>query len=155
VVLSDSDYLSWQWSHEMAHDYFQRFESEADQKRVASFLRDRIDADARLYSMLPHALRYMTSRPVVDILLLDSQASTSQVRYDKRYIVLTPMIGTYLYLRPESAIWIEQHTRLVMQFGRYSIYKLDAGTDKDLLNIKVDRNIYRGHPESDPWFGRR
>jgi hypothetical protein len=154
VALSDSDYLSWQWSHEMAHDYFQRFEAEADQRRVAAFIRDRMDADARLYSMLPYALRYMTSRPVVDILRLDSQASTSQVRYDKRYIVLTPMTGTYLYLRPESAIWIEQNTRLVMQFGRYSIYELDAGTDKDLLNIQVDRNIYRGHPQSHPWFGR-
>jgi hypothetical protein len=155
VALSDSDYLSWEWSHEMAHDYFQRFESVADQRRVAAFIRDRTEADARLYSLLPYALRYMSNRPVVDISQLDSQASTSQVRYARRYVVLTPTIGTYLYLRPESAIWIEQNTRLVTQFGRYSIYELDAGTDMDLLNIKTDRNIYRGHPESKPWFGRR
>ncbi len=155
VVLSDSDYLSWEWSHEMAFDYFRRFESQADQRRVADYIRDRLDPDARLYSTLPYALRYMTGRPVVDITRLDPQAATSQVRHDKRYFVLSPATGTYFQLRPESAIWIGQNMRLVMQFGRYSIYRLAAGVDKDMSNIKVDSRNYWGHPESSPWFGNR
>ncbi len=58
-------------------------------------------------------------------------------------------------MQPESAMWILAQAPLVKQIGRYSIYRLPAGTDADLSHLKLSRSSYDGHPGSVVWFGRR
>ena len=153
LVMSDSDYASWEWTHEMAYDYFRRFEAREHQHQAATYLRDGLPAEARLYSYVPYALRYLTERPIVAV--DKAAASDSTVFHPERYLVLTPAIGTYFYVKPESATWVHDKTQLVKQIGRYSVYKLPAGNDSDLSNLKVSRSNYDGHPDSAAWFGRR
>jgi hypothetical protein len=153
VVMSDSDYASWEWSREMSHDYFRRFEAWQDQQKIVSYLRHEVPAEARVYSAVPYALRYLTERPVVDIAATKVSsaipASTSQ-----RLLVLSPAVGTFFHLRPESAVWLQQHAVLIKQVGRYSVYRLPAENDQDLRNIQLVRSNYYAHPGSTPWFGR-
>lgn len=153
LVMSDSDYASWEWTHEMPFDYFRRFEARQHQQEAAAYLRDQMPADARLYSYVPYALRYLTSRPVVAI--DRAPLADAAVPHAQRYLVLTPAIGTYFSMKPESATWILAQAPLVKQIGRYSIYKLPAGTDADLSNLRLSRSSYDGHPGSVAWFGRR
>ena len=153
LVMSDSDYASWEWTHEMPFDYFRRFEARQHQQEAAAFLRDQLPADTRLYSYVPYALRYLTNRPVVAI--DKAPVADAGVSHAQRYLVLTPAIGTYFSMKPESAMWIVAQAPLVKQIGRYSIYKLPAGNDADLANLKLSRSNYDGHPASVAWFGRR
>jgi hypothetical protein len=153
LVMADSDYASWEWTHEMPFDYFRRFEARQHQLQAAAFLRDQLPADARLYSYVPYALRYLTNRPVVAI--DRAPAVDAAVSHTERYLVLTPAIGTYFSMKPESAMWILSQAPLVKQIGRYSIYRLPAGTDADLSQLKPSRSSYDGHPGSAAWFGRR
>ncbi len=153
LVMSDSDYASWEWTHEMPFDYFRRFEARQHQRDAVAFLRDQLPADVRLYSYVPYALRYLTSRPVVAI--DRAPAPDAGVTHAQRYLVLTPANGTYFSMQPESAMWILAQAPLVKQIGRYSIYRLPAGTDADLSHLKLSRSSYDGHPGSVAWFGRR
>lgn len=153
LVMSDSDYASWEWTHEMPFDYFRRFEARQHQQDAAAYLRDQLPADARLYSYVPYALRYLSNRPVVAI--DRAPVADAAVSHTERYLVLTPAIGTYFSMKPESAMWITAQAPLVKQIGRYSIYKLPAGTDADLSNLRLSRSSYDGHPASVAWFGRR
>jgi hypothetical protein len=153
LVMSDSDYASWEWTHEMPYDYFRRFEARLDQARVATYLKEQMAPDARLYSYVPYALRYLTGRPVVAI---DRPAQPDgAVRHADRYLVLTPAVGTYLHMNIDAANWIEANTRLVKQIGRYSVYQLPAGSDADLANLELSRTNYEHHPGSKLWFGRK
>jgi hypothetical protein len=154
VVLSDSDYASWEWSHEMAHDYFRRFEAQADQRRIVAYVRGSIDPAARVYSTAPFPIRYLAGRSIVDLSQLHLHPTTSRTLYPKRVLILTPAMGTYFYLRPEAASWLHENARLITQIGRYSVYELQAGTDEDMQDLAIDRSNYRGHPDSRPWFGR-
>ena len=152
LVMADSDYASWEWTHEIPFDYFRRFEAKQHQTDVAAFLRTEIPADARLYSYVPYALRYLTMRPVVAI--DRAPAAVAKSPHSSRYLVLTPGVGTYFYMRPATADWIRANAPLVKQIGRYSIYKLPDGTDADLVNLALSRTNYENHPNSQLWFGR-
>lgn len=152
LVMSDSDIASWEWTHEMSHDYFRRFEARQHQSETAAFLRNELPSNARLYSYVPYALRYLTERPVVAVDRPPQPDSTDY--HASRYLVLTPGVGTYFYMNPETAIWIEANARLTKQIGRYSVYQLPAGGDEDLENFKLRRTSYEHHPGSRPWFGR-
>jgi len=153
LVMADSDYASWEWTHEMPFDYFRRFEARQHQIDAAAYLRDQLPADARIYSYVPYALRYLSNRPVVAI--DRAPAADAGANHVQRYLVLTPANGTYFSMKPETAVWILAQAPLVKQIGRYSIYKLPAGTDADLSHLQLSRSSYDGHPGSVVWFGRR
>ena len=151
LVMSDSDYASWEWTHEMAYDYFRRFEAKQHQQEVARFLRDELPHEAALYSYVPYALRYLTQRPVI---ALDKPAAWATPTGGRpRYIVLTPAVGTYLYLPVEVANWLHRNGKLTRQIGRYSIYAI-AEHAEPAPDLKLRRTNYKGHPDSQPWFGR-
>ena len=152
LIMSDSDYASWEWTHEMPYDYFRRFEAQQHQREIAEFLRTELSPDARLYSHVPYVLRYLTKRPIVAIDVL--QKSELVTPYSNRYIVITPATGTYFYLNNETANWLLLNTKLIKQIGRYSVYELPAGNDSDLEIMKLGRTNYEKHPGSLPWFGR-
>lgn len=152
LVMSDSDYASWEWTHEMPYDYFRRFEAQQQQTEIAAFLRSELSPDARVYSHVPYALRYLAKRPIVAIDLL--QETDPKVIWDNRYLVLTPATGTYFYLNNTAANWLGENAKLIKQFGRYSVYQLPVGSDLDLEVIKLRRSNYEKHPGSSRWFGR-
>ncbi len=151
LVMSDSDYASWEWTHEMAYDYFRRFEAKQDQQEVARFLRDDLPHEAALYSYVPYALRYLAQRPVIALDKPDAWGGPTGGR--PRYIVLTPAVGTYFYLPAEVADWLRRNGKLARQIGRYSIYAI-AEQAEPPPDLKLRRTNYKGHPGSQPWFGR-
>jgi len=151
LVMSNSDYASWEWTHEMAYDYFRRFEAKQDQDEVVRFLRNGVPQDAVLYSYVPYALRYLTQRPVI---ALDKPAAwDSPTGRRPRFIVLTPAVGTYFYLPAGVATWLERNGKLTRQIGRYSIYAI-AEQAEPVPDLRLRRTSYYGHPDSQPWFGR-
>ncbi len=154
ALLSDSDQASWEWSHETALDYFRRFDARQDQLQLVKYLRAQEQADVRVYAMLPFALRYLSERPIVDLSATAPAAADAKVPHAKRLLILSPAVGTYFHLWPESAAWLQQHATFQQQFGRYSVYRLPAGTDQDLKHLNFSRTAYRAHPGSQPWFGR-
>jgi hypothetical protein len=149
LVMGESDYLAWEWSREMGTDYFRRFQHVQDQRSAAAYLRNRIPHDATVFSYIPFALRYLADRPVVSA----GDTNLSGPRGRKTYLVLTPAVGTYLYLCPEAFGWIERHGRLEAQFGRYSFYELPDGPPSDGSLLRVSRTNYERHPLSRAWFG--
>jgi hypothetical protein len=151
LVMSDSDYATWEWSNEIPYDYFRRFEARQHQDEIVSFLRDELPADARLYSYLPYILRYLAERPVVAI---DALATADGALHSRRYLVLTPAVGPFFYLRPEVTDWLRTNAKLTKEIGRYSVYQLPPGGDGDLANLMVHRTNYEHHPGSRSWFGR-
>jgi hypothetical protein len=152
LVMSDSDNVSWEWTHEVPYDYFRRFEAQQHQIQIASFLRNDLAPDSRLYGYVPYALRYLTERQIVAVDLLQQIDSTAQ--HKNRYLVLTPATGTYLYLNHAAANWLLLNTKLIKQIGRYSVYQLPDGSDADLEVMKLRRTNYEKHPGSTLWFGR-
>lgn len=151
LVMSDSDYASWEWTHEMAYDYFRRFEAKQHQVEVGRFLREELPPEAALYSYVPYALRYHTQRPVIALDKPGAWGGPTGGR--QRYIVLTPAVGTYLYLPPEVAHWLQVNGQLTRQIGRYSIYAI-ADHAASAPDLQLRRTNYLGHPGSQPWFGR-
>lgn len=149
VVASDTDAVSWEWSRETAMDQFRRFDAVLEQRALAAFVRDRIPAGATILSYVPFPLRYLAGRPIVDVVSGSPTGTGGEV-----YLVLTPMVGSYLYLRPEAYAWIGERGQLVAQFGRSSIYRLPDGPPRDPDLLALPRTSYERHPSSPPWFGR-
>lgn len=152
LVMSDSDYASWEWANEMPFDYFRRFEARGEQARIAAFLRDELPAEARIYGYLPYALRYLARRPIVAV-DLGFEPTDQQVR-SQRFVVLSPAVGTYLYLNAGAQGWLLENAVLHKEIGRYSVYRLHDGPDSALNKLKPLRTNYEGHPASKAWFGR-
>jgi hypothetical protein len=152
LVMGESDYLSFEWSREMGADYFRRFQHVKDQRAAVEYLRNGIPKDAIVLSHGPeHALRYLGERPVVHP---GGPMSFITAKSQRTFLVLTPGVGTYLYLRPETFAWIEAHGRLKAQFGRYSFYELPDGPPDDPDVLALSRTNYEKHPGSEFWFGR-
>jgi len=152
LVMSDSDYASWEWSNEIPYDYFRRFEARQHQAEIANYLRHELPADARLYSYFPYILRYLVERPVVALDAVPSADGAAQ--HPRRYLVLTPAVGTFFYLSPEVADWLRTNAKLTKEIGRYSVYQLPPGGDNDLAILRPSRTNYIHHPDSKPWSGR-
>jgi hypothetical protein len=151
LVVGESDYLSWEWSREMGVDYFRRFQHAKDQHAAIAYLRNEIPKDATVLAYIPFSLRYLGERPVINT---DDPVFIPHVSGRRTFLVLTPMVGTYLYLPPETFAWIETHARLKAEFGRYSLYELPDGPPEDATVLRVARTNYEHHPQSRPWFGR-
>jgi hypothetical protein len=152
VVMGEQDYLSWEWSREMRADYFRRFQHVKDQKAVAVCVQHLPEnADVACY-IQPFPLRYLAQRSIV---LLADYFENPPARGNRLFLVLSPGMGVYKSLSPESYIWIEQNCRLHAEFGAYSVYEVPV----ELLLASCERlqprhREYVGHPLSTPWFGR-
>ena len=184
IVLGDSDLMSWEWSREVGLDYFRRFEALRDQRDLVNYLKNEISPDAKIYSTLPYKLRYLAHRPIIDISagigknevvksFLEPIAGSAKVESQdvakfteresqekteldsgKKYVVLMPEVGTYLYMKPDASHWYESHGTLVKQFGRASIYLIEGEWPDDPDLLRFHRTNYLSHPSSAPWFGR-
>jgi hypothetical protein len=150
LVMGEGDYLSWEWSREMGLDYFRRFQHLRDQRSAAAYLRNEIARDATVLAYVPFSLRYLGDRPVVAA----GAPVAAQGGEHKTFLILSPEVGTYFYLPPETFEWIEAHGRLTAQFGRYSFYELPAGPPRDASVLRLSRTNYEKHPGSQYWFGR-
>lgn len=150
LVIGESDYVSWEWSREMGVDYFRRFQHVRDQAAAVRYLRSEVPPDAVVLSYVPFPLRYLGDRPVIAA----DRIGTSRPAPRTTFLVLTPMVGTYLYLRPDTFAWIAEHGQLRAQFGRYSFYELPGGPPDDPGVLRLGRTNYERHPASDYWFGR-
>lgn len=151
LINADSDILSWEWSHEMAYDYFRRFVAKSDQASAAQFVTQLDPASTTVYSAVPFALRYLARRAVVD--MVDGSA-LRRVTPRQGYIVLTPINGALIEMSTEGRQWISDNTKLVAQFGRYSIYKVEGVGVELPPSVITRRTSYSGHPLSSNWFGR-
>lgn len=160
LVLGEGDVISWEWSREMGADYFRRFQARRDQADVVQYLKDEIPADGQIYSTVPYKLRYLTHRPIIDLTRPRSVKAGPAGRTGSdgppasKYVVIPPEVGTYLYLTPEADAWYRSHAKLMKQFGRYSVYRLDRDWPEDAELIQFYRTNYLRHPLSDRWFGR-
>ena len=152
LVMADSDVASWEWSNEAPLDYFRRFDARAHQSQTVEFLKQELPANARIYSYVPYIYRYLANRPVVAI--DDRKSHQTGLVHQDRFLLLTPAVGTYLFMPPKTALWIENNATLIRQIGRYSIYRLPPGTDSDLDQLVLARTNYQRHPSSNKWFGR-
>lgn len=151
LVMSDADYASWEWSGEMALDYYRRFQAARDQREAAAHLATAIPPDATVAAYVPFALRYLGDRRVLD---LGKPGDVAEARGRPVVLVLSPTVGAYLYLRPEAFEWMEGHARLTKQIGRYSFYDVAGGLPEDGPSWSLTRTQYEGHPGSGLWFGR-
>lgn len=150
LVLADSDIVAWEWANETPHDYYRRFEAGAQQREAARYLSG-LSPEATVYAHVPYAMRYLSRRPVFDIMELPGQGDGVHA---ERYLLLGPMVGAYLYLDADAWNWIAANGRLVAQFGRYSVYRLPAGGEAELLVLRLARTNFIGHPGAEPWFAR-
>jgi hypothetical protein len=152
IVMADSDIASWEWSREVPFDYYRRFVASSQQKDAANYINNVIPPDSIIYSHVPYALRYMTNRAIVDI---DRPAFNKINNVSlRRYLVLTPSVGTYLYMNPKFATWLQTNAVLQAEMGRYSFYLLPPGGDNEIKALNLVRTNYEGHPNSKRWFGR-
>ena len=150
IVMGETNYMSWEWSGEMSRDYFRRFQHVQDQTAAYAYIKNDIPANAAILFYVPYGLRYKTGRAILDG-HADLPNTTNGGTF---YLVLTPDIGTYLYMDPGSFTWIAENSDLRAQFGRYSIYELRSLPPAGSGLLRMPRTNYVGHPLSKNWFGR-
>lgn len=150
IVMGETNYISWEWSGEMGRDYFRRFQHVQDQEAAFAYIKNVVPRDSVVVAHGVYGLRYKTGRPILSVNADLPEAMNGR----KFYLVLTPGIGTYIYLDPHSFSWIEENGVLQAQFGRYSIYELKALPPAGSGLLKLPRTNYVGHPLSKNWFGR-
>ncbi len=149
IIHGDQDILSWEWSREAALGYFRRFQHRKDQADAIAYITKNIpETDTILCSTQPYPLRYLADRPI-------TRTEDAVTRgYDGRgaHLVITPATGTYVYMTPAAFAWIEAHTTLEAQFGRYSIYKIRDPLPKDPAFLTLTRVGNERNPLSTNWF---
>jgi hypothetical protein len=148
IVMGESDYASWEWAGQMPKDRFAAFQHFQDQSAAFNFVRDELPADSVIMSYFPYPLRYKTGRPILDANVQLPKIMTSK----KYYLVLTPMVGPFLFIRPQTYGWIEENADLLRQFGRYSVYELRTLPSSEPDILRAPWGGYDGHPLSRRWF---
>ncbi len=148
IVIGESDYLSWEWSREMALDYFRRFQHLDDQRDVMEYLRDLPSDETIVCLGKPFPFRYLAHRPIVPIEEFIERPAGMR---EEAYLIVPPAIGTYLCLSPEAFHWIELNCELSAQFGRYSIYIMPPDLPSEPEILIPARANYWQHPQSIPW----
>jgi hypothetical protein len=128
----EGNILSWEWSRETPIDYFRRFQHLHDQRAAAQFLRDHANDDQTIGVLgLDMELRYLTGRRLIPLKTLGDNNAWKDPQHLPRRLVLTPMIGSYMYLTPAGYRWIEENCTLEAQFGHYCFYRVTGAYPKD------------------------
>jgi hypothetical protein len=132
LAQGDANILSWEWSRETPIDYFRRFQHLHDQRAAAQYLRQHVSNDQTVAVLgLDMELRYLTGRHIVPLNTLSRDGAWTDPHRLPDRIVLTPMIGSYMYLTPAGYRWVDENCRLEAQFGRYCFYRVTGAYPKD------------------------
>jgi hypothetical protein len=148
VVMGENNYLSWEWSREMAADYFRRFQHLRDQRDAMEYLRQVPNEETIVCLGRAFTLRYLTHRPIYSIEEYIEQSASAR---GLAHLVIPPAIGTYLCLSPQGFEWIERNCELEAQFGRYSVYVMPPQLPSEPQILVPARTNYWGHPQSISW----
>jgi hypothetical protein len=138
LAQGDANILSWEWSRETPLDYFRRFQHLSDQRAAAQYLRDHANPDETIGVLgLDVELKYLTGRRLVPLQSLSNGNAWKDTQRLPRRLMLTPMVGSYMYLSPSGYQWIEKNCVLEAQFGRYCFYRVTGPYPNDPAVLKM------------------
>jgi len=140
LAQGEGNMLSWEWSRETPMDYFRRFQHLHDQRGAAQYLSEHASADETIGVLgLDTELKYLTGRRLISLQALNKNGTWKDAQPLPRRLVLTPMVGSYMYLSAAGYQWIEKNCVLEAQFGRYCFYRVTGAYPKDpaVLELKV------------------
>jgi hypothetical protein len=155
LVHGEGNILSWEWSRETPADYYRRFQYVHDQRAAARYLRDQTTPNEDIGVVgLDMELRYLTGRRLIPLQTLAQGNAWKDPTHLPRRLMISPMVGSYLYLRPQGHRWIEENCTLEAQFGRYSFYRVTGQYPPDPATLTLDAVRQPPHPLSKrPWGG--
>jgi hypothetical protein len=132
LAQGEANILSWEWSRETPVDYFRRFQHLHDQRAAALYLRQHAGSGETIGVLgLDMELRYLTGCRMISLQRLSPDNAWKDPEHLPKRLVLTPMIGSYMYLSPAGYRWIEENCVLEAQFGRYCFYRVTGSYPKD------------------------
>jgi hypothetical protein len=154
LVHGEGNILSWEWSRETPADYYRRFQYVHDQRAAAQYLRDQTTPNEDIGVVgLDMELRYLTGRRIIPLQSLAQGDAWKDPAHLPRRFMISPMVGSYLYLRPQGYRWIEENCTLEAQFGRYSFYRVTGPYPPDPATLTLDAVRQPPHPLSKRTWG--
>jgi hypothetical protein len=154
LVHGEGNILSWEWSRETPADYYRRFQYVTDQRAAAHYLRDQPTPNEDIGVVgLDMELRYLTGRRLIPLQSFAKGDAWKDPAHLPRRLMISPMVGSYLYLRPQGHRWIEENCTLEAQFGRYSFYRVTGPYPPDPAALNLDAVRQPPHPLSKRTWG--
>lgn len=149
ILHGNGNLLSFEWERSSTVNRLSRFQYLRDQLAAVDYLRSHFTPDETIGIIgLNHELRYLTNRRlfhVNDFRHLD--------QLPKRLMV-SPIVGTYIYLKPDGYRWIEENCVLEAQFGGYSFYRVIGTYPKNLDLFRTKLRAQPANPLSKDWIRR-
>lgn len=148
LIHGNGNVLAWEWAGQSRTSYFTRFRHKQYQVRAANYLRETTgEGEAVLALGLNQELGYLADRAVFEARVL-SQRGFWDPKTLPRRIVLSPVLGNFLYLNMETRRWIDENCTLEAQFGPYSFYRVHGSYPEEFSFLRATGKTYSGHPLS-------
>jgi hypothetical protein len=90
-------------------------------------------------------LRYLSDRPLFGLGQLVRRGDGKPEELPRR-LVLTPVVGSFVFLRPAGVRWFQENTRLDARVGGYSFYRVTGTYPRDPMAKLVSWDAHRHHP---------
>ena len=144
LVFGNGNVLSWEWAGQAPQSYFTRFRHVLYQRQAAAFLAANTEPDERVVAVGgARAIGYLARRPVLQIRDLVARDLWHPERLPRRLIV-TPIVGHFLFLTGEGRHWLTENARLEAEFGGlYAFYEVTGSLPDDPTLLQ---GTLRPHP---------
>lgn len=122
LLFGDSNLLSWEWCRETPLQSFRWYRATPNQQKMAEYLRSHYEKKEDIGAIgLNLEMEMLSGCRVIPLQFYFDKWHTDSL---PKKLLVSPMLGSYIYLEPELFIWMEKNLVLEAQFGGYILYNV-------------------------------
>jgi hypothetical protein len=124
LLHGEANIITWEWSRETPLSTFRWIRNKPGQEQMAKYLSETVQKGQEIGVVgVDLEMELLSGAKIVPFYFYADGDKWKDMPLPKK-ILITPMIGHYLYLDPALASWMEKNLKLEKQFGRYALYNV-------------------------------
>lgn len=152
LIHGESNILSWEWSRETPLSNYRWIRYQPDQKKMSEYLTNHVKEGEKVGVLgLDLELELLSGVKIVPLRYYFEKNIWNENPLPKR-LLITPMIGVYLYLDPSISQWMKENLHKEVQFGRYILYQVEGRYPEKPDMFRHYHTPHPNYPHSDPFF---
>lgn len=150
LLIGDSNIISWEWSRESPLSTFRWIRYKPNQDKMAAYLKKTVESQEIGILGMDLGMGILSG---IDIIPLSHHVEEGHWTSDPlpRKILISPLIGHYLYMDPGFWNWAEKNLQKEVQFGHYVLYKVSGNYPQNPKTLKTYHTPNPYFPQTEPF----